>query len=241
MLLTSHIDSTDSLCRLQSTSTNFSPEISFSSNGEHIVIKDTPSGLPTVQLLQSLPAEFLQTLITEDVESPQLGLPSFGAASTGLSSTAGTELANPTDTMAKNSSHNRIIITNKSTDNVTITLWDHASDANKTKTFELSKLPNWEGIHKTNVSVKLPRKKDEFVKIILNKGINDWSDFSDPAHEQFPAVITRHPKTIKNISASKRERDCGSFQPSVAGVNRMFLLGQQTHLVASRDKRARTS
>ncbi|ORY05553.1 hypothetical protein BCR34DRAFT_604476 [Clohesyomyces aquaticus] len=204
-----------SLCRLQNTNFHFVPEITFSNNGAHIVIKDTPSGPPTVLPFQSLPAELLEILSKGDGCSPASNTKSLIAGLT------------DSDTMIRSSfagaitSNDRIISAERSIENVTITLWPPKSDPkpSSAKKFELTKLPSWEGMDQSSLSIKLPRNKGELVKIILNKAASRWSDFSkDPAQERFPAVISRHPSNIKDISTNRKRRLQDREEDSVPNI-----------------------
>jgi hypothetical protein len=73
-----------------------------------------------------------------------------------------------------------------------------AQGENSVEEYELTKPPNWSGIERTTASTKLAGLKEDCVKIILNKVVTDWSDFLEPVEERFPAIISRHARTIKS-------------------------------------------
>lgn len=82
-------------------------------------------------------------------------------------------------------------------------------DAEFTKGFEITKLPNWEGIGRSKMTVKLPQSRDQLVKVVLHKAADKWSDLSHLEQDHSPIIVKRNPKTIKAISTSdlKRSRE----------------------------------
>ncbi|KAI0543806.1 hypothetical protein F4679DRAFT_592262 [Xylaria curta] len=61
---------------------------------------------------------------------------------------------------------------------------------------EITKLPNWPDIAATNITVKLPRCKDEMIQIILNKAEKTWYSTADPEDSYLPVILRRDPAVL---------------------------------------------
>lgn len=180
--------------------------------GNHIIVRDCTSSLPTIHPLQSLPKEFLALIaddlnrcVTQTAEASSRNNVDSGSESISAEN-ASHFMTQQTisDCCVEVSSNGQVRGASniKSKDSVKFSVWQNVAGEISIIEYELTKLPMWNGLDDTTASIKLPANSDEFIKIILHKATKEWSDFSGLAEEHFPIVVRRDRDTIRKISAA---------------------------------------
>jgi len=195
--------------------------VSFSSCGEYLVTKQCPSSYAKIRpipphLLQSGTRVLRRCSKTpnpanEDalVKGPTFG--SLGVLPASGELVRGEAISCGINGLAKG------VRTIQSTENLELQLWQTGEAGESSKTIELTRLPEWDNIGNVEVSIHMPRSRDEIVRIILNKAAKPWNDFSEAPDTHLPAVIARDQRSLKRVHiypGDQRLGDCADENTS---------------------------
>ena len=181
-----------------STSYSTHEDVSFSSCGRYIVIKDLTSGV----LVQPIPAK-IQPL------NP-MKKPSAPDKDVGVAKPTNRQLqpisSVPNDALLRQGGLNTNFSTATSgtsglsilsKGSVSIQRGGLGLGTAQGEVLELIKLPKWTETETTAAAVRLPRTRDDRVSVIVNKSVQPWYELSDPATQHPPVVIHRDQRTLK--------------------------------------------
>lgn len=85
----------------------------------------------------------------------------------------------------------------------------------------LARLPAMNGFEHAVVDVKLPQTTDDYVKIVLNKGAQPWSDVQPDETQFSPAILYRDQRSFRRCHSAQEQRN------GVAGGQQRLRLTQQ--------------
>jgi hypothetical protein len=97
------------------------------------------------------------------------------------------------------------IVSDFSTDRITLRTWSNAGGVLEEMAVELSRLPTWQSLSSASASVKLPQDLEDFVQVVLNKKAEVWCSFSNSNDIHLPAVVLRERGSLRSPSRVLQE------------------------------------
>jgi len=97
------------------------------------------------------------------------------------------------------------IVSDFSTDRITLRTWSNAGGVPEESAVELSRLPTWQSLSSASASVKLPQGTENFVQVVLNKKAEVWCSLSNSNDIYLPAVVLRERGSLRSPSPVLQE------------------------------------
>lgn len=190
--------------------------MNFSSCGKHLVIQEDNSKFPHIH---QIPFEILRSL------TPNRALEAAGDGLDGEDAIIKAPQQDflPLQFDSKSMLHgNQVSIRNDGSsmgfmasntkENVSFGIWRSTNTGFEQEAWEISKLPQWDGMKGTTASIKLPEQGQPTVTFILNKAVQPENTLTNPFAEHLPAMVQQDIRDIRKSDAEGNLTPSSSLQ-----------------------------
>ncbi|KAL2075301.1 hypothetical protein VTL71DRAFT_244 [Oculimacula yallundae] len=167
------------------------PKIQFSDCGQDIIFSEPLEGRMRRTPIPHRLLQSQQVVATWNPASTELSPGSWKKDTHWKSPSAGTRDIQRRRSPGLNARTNQTLDTFHSPDNSLHLRLRQDRYGSSQDSLEIAKLPSWAGKRMANVSVQMPKSRDEMVKIVLNKAAKPWYGMSDPVDNHLPAFVQR--------------------------------------------------